>query len=209
MVETDKKRSLILEGAIKRFSHFGINKTTMAEIAEDLSVSKPALYYYFPDKQSLIVAVAHKILTEYLENVERVFETNPETEDALDSFIDLRKVFFQKYFMLHMGEESSEAYLKDPAFSKLIKEAKEKEVSIIAESLKRGVREGKYKQIDAEKKAALLLEVLMGLRVCVRHDRSPFPDEDTFEEILNKQKDVANIFLNGLKDYSNAGKDIK
>ena len=62
MTESDRKRGLILDGAIKRFSHFGINKTTMAEIAEDLSVTKPALYYYFPDKQSIIVAVADKII---------------------------------------------------------------------------------------------------------------------------------------------------
>jgi AcrR family transcriptional regulator len=52
MVETDKKRDVIIEGAIKRFIHYGINKTTMNEIAEDLSVSKPSLYYYFPDKNS-------------------------------------------------------------------------------------------------------------------------------------------------------------
>ncbi len=44
MAETDKKRDVIIEGAIKRFIHYGINKTTMNEIAEDLSVSKPSLY---------------------------------------------------------------------------------------------------------------------------------------------------------------------
>ena len=63
MVEADKKSELILEGAIKRFAHFGINKTSMAEIAEDLSLSKPALYYYYPDKQSLILAVAERLIT--------------------------------------------------------------------------------------------------------------------------------------------------
>ncbi|WP_262496286.1 TetR/AcrR family transcriptional regulator [Daejeonella oryzae] len=44
--------------AIKRFCHFGISKTSMAEIAEDLSMSKTAMYYYFPDKQNIILAVA-------------------------------------------------------------------------------------------------------------------------------------------------------
>lgn len=52
MIVADKKREQIIEGAIKRFSHFGINKTTMNDIAEDLAVSKPSLYYYFPIKNT-------------------------------------------------------------------------------------------------------------------------------------------------------------
>lgn len=62
MAETDKKRELIIEGAIKRFIHYGINKTTMNEIAEDMSVSKPSLYYYFPDKTSLILGVFYQFV---------------------------------------------------------------------------------------------------------------------------------------------------
>ena len=34
----------------------------MNEIAEDLSISKASLYYYFPDKLNLYGAVLHKII---------------------------------------------------------------------------------------------------------------------------------------------------
>ena len=44
----DEKRSRILEVAKRRFSHYGLAKTTMAEIAKDLAFSKALLYYYFP-----------------------------------------------------------------------------------------------------------------------------------------------------------------
>ncbi|RYZ16531.1 MAG: TetR family transcriptional regulator, partial [Chitinophagaceae bacterium] len=36
---TDQKRESILEAAIRRFAHFGVSKTTMNEIAADLSIS--------------------------------------------------------------------------------------------------------------------------------------------------------------------------
>lgn len=50
----DEKRVKILDVAKKRFAHYGLAKTTMAEIAKDLAFSKALLYYYFPDKNSLL-----------------------------------------------------------------------------------------------------------------------------------------------------------
>ncbi|HEU4470022.1 MAG TPA: TetR family transcriptional regulator, partial [Flavisolibacter sp.] len=60
------KQEHIVEAAIRRFSHFGIAKTTMTEIADDLSLSKQSLFYYFPDKQSLVLAVREKLTENYL-----------------------------------------------------------------------------------------------------------------------------------------------
>lgn len=53
----DSKVVIILEAARKRFAHFGISKTTMNEIAADIGMSKASLYYYFPDKEKLFVAL--------------------------------------------------------------------------------------------------------------------------------------------------------
>jgi AcrR family transcriptional regulator len=202
MVEADKKREMILKGAIKRFSHFGINKTSMAEIADDLSVSKPALYYYFPDKQSLILAVADKIITEYLCTVERNFLENSNHEDALMNLIEIRRNFFQKYFMLHMEEEYSDAYLRDKALIQLMQATKEKEINILAESFDRGIAEGEINDINTVRTSELLIDTLRGLRSCMRTEKMIFPDSSSFEAILNKQKEVARIFLHGIKNYS-------
>ena len=207
MVEADRKREMILEGAIKRFSHFGINKTSMAEIAEDLSVSKPALYYYFPDKQSLILAVADKISSEYLENVERNFLNHTDQEDALMNLIEIRRNFVQKYFMLHMEEDYSDAYLKDQAFIQLLQAKKEKEVNILAESFRKGVAEGTLRDIDTVRTSELLLDTMRGLRACMRTEKMIFPDPLSFEDILAKQKEVARIFLYGIKQHSHGTAD--
>ncbi|NEU09658.1 TetR/AcrR family transcriptional regulator [Flavihumibacter sp. R14] len=202
MVEADKKRELIIEGAIKRFSHFGVNKTSMAEIAEDLSLSKPALYYYFPDKQNLILGVTGKIISEYLCDVEKNFEAYSNQEDALMNLIEIRRNFFQQYFMLHMEENYSDAYLRDNAFIQLMCTAKEKEVSILAGSLKKGIAKGELREIDTVRTAELLLDTLRGLRSCMRTEKMIFPDSSAFEDILNKQKEVARIFLYGIKNHS-------
>ena len=209
MIEADKKRKLILEGAIKRFSHFGINKTSMAEIAEDFSLSKPALYYYFPDKQNLILAVADRISNEYLESVERTFLEHSNQEEALMNLIELRRNFFQKYFMLHMDEDYSDAYLKDPAIIELMRNIKGRETGIIARGFRRGITLGEIREIDTIRTSELLLDTLRGLKSCMRSDKVIFPDASTFEEVLNKQKEVARIFLYGIKNYSDGRADTK
>lgn len=209
MVEADKKSELILEGAIKRFAHFGINKTSMAEIAEDLSLSKPALYYYYPDKQSLILAVAERIITEYLDKVDQTFPEQPNLDEALINLIELRRNFFQKYFMLHMEEEYSGAYLKDPAFIKLMQRTKEREVAIISRGFQRGIDRAEIRDIDTVRTSELLLDTLRGLRACMKNEKVIFPDADSFEQVLTKQKEVARIFLYGIKDYSDGRTDSK
>ena len=46
------KVKLIIEASQRRFGLYGIEKTSMREIADDLKLSKASLYYYFPDKES-------------------------------------------------------------------------------------------------------------------------------------------------------------
>ncbi|RYF88533.1 MAG: TetR/AcrR family transcriptional regulator, partial [Chitinophagaceae bacterium] len=53
---TVSKQDQIVEAALRRFSHFGIAKTSFTEVAEDLGLSKQALSHYFNDKQGLVQA---------------------------------------------------------------------------------------------------------------------------------------------------------
>lgn len=202
MVVADKKKELIVDGAIKRFSHFGVNKTSMAEIADDLSLSKPALYYYFPDKLSLITEVADKISSTYLDDLENTFLKTGSLESALMDLIEIRKNFFQKYFMLHMEEDYSDAYLKDPALVKLMQSIKDREIKIIAQGFQAGISSGELGEIDPVKTTELLLDTLRGLSSCMRSEKMILPDSATLEQVYRKQKEVAVIFLNGLKKHS-------
>ena len=56
-MERMERREHILEAAVRRFAHFGVQKTTMTEIADDLGMSKEALFYYCTDKHSVTRAV--------------------------------------------------------------------------------------------------------------------------------------------------------
>jgi AcrR family transcriptional regulator len=59
MDEKEQTRALILDAAGKRFRHYGYQKTTMAEIARDLSMSTGNLYRFYPSKLDIAEAHAH------------------------------------------------------------------------------------------------------------------------------------------------------
>jgi AcrR family transcriptional regulator len=59
MDEKAQTRALILDAAGKRFRHYGYQKTTMAEIARDLSMSTGNLYRFYPSKLDIAEAHAH------------------------------------------------------------------------------------------------------------------------------------------------------
>src|SRR4051812_7295292 len=85
----DKKRDSIIDAAQKRFLHFGVDKTTMHEIAEDLSISKASLYYYFPYKLNLYGGVLKKIIeAEQVKETALINEKN--VLKAINKFLDAR-----------------------------------------------------------------------------------------------------------------------
>ncbi len=69
----------ILITAARIFAEKGFEATSMREIAEACSVTKPALYYYFPDKNHLFVEIIKTVgdySFQYLTEIEKS-EINP------------------------------------------------------------------------------------------------------------------------------------
>lgn len=200
MQEADRKREQIIEGAIKRFSHFGINKTTMNDIADDLSVSKPSLYYYFPDKKSLIVGVIDKVFKDYFDMLNKNLNENDNLETTLFGSIDVRNSFFEKYFMLKISEGVPDLLWDDDVKEKL-DSLKEKEINLFATIFSGAQQRGEIQQNDMRHLASLYLESLMGLtNMCVMAEHKKImPEKKMLKEVANKQKALSAIFARGLK----------
>jgi TetR/AcrR family transcriptional regulator len=66
----DIKRAAVLAHAAKLFADQGYDRTSMAEIAQALGVSKALFYHYFPAKDALLFAIIHNHLSELVAAVE-------------------------------------------------------------------------------------------------------------------------------------------
>lgn len=72
MKNNDRKLQII-KAAEKRFARHGFHKTNMDEIARDIRIGKPTLYYYFESKDALYIEVIKWEFDNYLETVHNIF----------------------------------------------------------------------------------------------------------------------------------------
>lgn len=199
------KQDHIVEAAIKRFSHFGINKTTLTEIADDLSVSKPLLFYYFNDKNSLIAAVAGKIIQESMEGFETALQQAHSVEEGLLSIVEVKREYFKKYYLLAIQSDGVDINKIPPEIKELFVGARKKTEKLISALLEKGVQQKALKPLDPEKTSHLLVETLSAFEYCIK-GRKAVPEMHDIDEMFNKQKEVLEMFINGLKSQTTAGK---
>lgn len=87
MTEIDT-HSQILTAAEERFSLYGYNKTTMAEIAGDCNMSAANLYRYFENKLDIGAALANQCLLEKEHELELIItDDSMSCADKLQAFV--------------------------------------------------------------------------------------------------------------------------
>jgi len=198
MTTVDDKRNQIIDVALRRFSHFGIAKTSMSEIADDLKLSKANLYYYFPDKFSLIEAIAYRIVDESDTAIYAVMETTPGTLEVLHRILDLRQEALDKYYMLFLNLQ--EMNINEERWVNLSKQLFQREVDIISRIFERGINRNELVTFSVQETSELYVAIIRGLTMfCGQCMPTALPDREEINRIVAKQKQVASIFINGIK----------
>lgn len=57
-------REAIVEAMLALVAEHGLEKTSLSMVAEQIGISKPAIYYYFPSKESLVDYIFDELLGE-------------------------------------------------------------------------------------------------------------------------------------------------
>jgi AcrR family transcriptional regulator len=73
----------ILDVSLQLFMQVGFENTYMDEVAQKAGVTKPAIYYYFKDKQALFKAAAQQFLSQMEQMMSPEGEEIPPLEDLL------------------------------------------------------------------------------------------------------------------------------
>ncbi len=82
------KRQVVLRTAARTYSRRGFHETTLADIAEELNVSKPTLYYYFRSKDEILFE-CHRLAIEAITAADRPMPSAQEASgmQRLDEFL--------------------------------------------------------------------------------------------------------------------------
>jgi AcrR family transcriptional regulator len=198
--ERSNKVQSIIEAAQDRFGLYGIEKTSMREIADDLKLSKASLYYYFPDKESLYRAVVEKEQNVFLKSISEKILNIQEPGKLLREYVITRLSYFRT--LLNLSRLRLEAYSDiRPVFRETIRLFREKEKEIIIRIFEKGINMGIFSVKDTDETASLFLDLLKGLRMSVVNDKKMLSiDQEEYDLLLEKTVAFTDIFINGLKN---------
>jgi TetR/AcrR family transcriptional regulator len=195
----DLRREAIIDAAIKRFAHFGVGKTTMTEIGNDLSLSKASLYYYFPDKLSLYAAVLRTITQQSEKKDEELLQKEPDPKKAILLFLELRTDFIIKYHNILEYLRTYTPTTIPPALDSIFVHLRHRELRRITDIIEKGKTSGQFSIENPARTAELFFDFLDGFRYTIfSRNGTVFPDKKQFQAILKKEKEFATIFFNGL-----------
>lgn len=195
----EEKRLLIIEAAVRRFGHFGIAKTTMSEIAADLSMSKALLYYYFPDKNHLCAAALEYVIEQSFDAAQPALHAIYDCREALLFVLDRRMEFVKNHYnLLEYSVGSPQHVPKEiiPVFAR----AREIQTKLFADILQKGIDAGQLEGMDVDEVAMMLLYSIEGMRFSILKNTGGliFPSKEEFENILHLQKKMVSILVRGL-----------
>ncbi len=124
-VQHELKRMAILRTAGRLFNQNGFRETSLNDLADELQVTKPTLYYYVENKEDILFQCLLTAITQLLDKTEEIENSDLPGMDKLVRFIHVFTSVFDDEFgrcLSHPGPEPlSEKYLSqiDPFYFRL------------------------------------------------------------------------------------------
>lgn len=192
MKKSDLKRVEIIETAQRRFLDIGYNKTTMAEIADDLSMSAANLYRFFKSKQDIAAACAERCLGERGECLNGIVERRGLTAgEKLLAFVleDIRYTYERE----NEPKVNELIAIVTREHKEIVLSKVESQCQLIAEIIDQGNASGEFNVADVAKTASAIHSSLTLFEVPLF---LPLFTKEQFEKMAS---DLVELLLMGLK----------
>jgi AcrR family transcriptional regulator len=197
--ENNEKLERILTAAQKRFALYGLEKTAMREIADDVNMSKAALYYYFQDKNELFHAVIEKEQELYFVLLHATMKEIQDPSEKLKAYVKIRNEYMRKFMNLSKLRYESFLELK-PLLADIFKILKERELDLLSNILEEGNTQGLFYVKDIRQTTEVFMEILISLRWRLYHKNITINVEsDVFAETEQHMRHFLDIFIRGIK----------
>lgn len=165
------RKELILKVAKERFAKYGFKKTTMNEIAADLKMGKPTLYYYFPTKEQIFEEVLKFEIDEF-QNALKEIEKNENLtiEGKLKLYFDVRLKTFSDQSNLYRLQIDAVSLMHILDSKSLYFKLIDIENEFLRTILLKAIPQSKNKEEEAERLANYLSTYARGILLMFRID---------------------------------------
>lgn len=187
----DESKNAIVQTAKTLFQRFGYKKTSVNDIAKALGKVKSVIYYYFPDKESLLRAVIDEEVGKLIWSIDDAVKKASTPEEKLRAYALSRTLEIER-----LSREYARFQQEYDQLFPLIKEVHQRyddfERTILKSILEDGMERGVFQKTDAELLASAILLWLKG----VETQLSSFENEKALREVVEH---LAHVLLFGIK----------
>ncbi|HPW68911.1 MAG: TetR/AcrR family transcriptional regulator [Desulfomonilia bacterium] len=155
----EEKLTRIYEAGLRVFARYGYRRTRVEDIADELGMTKGNLYLYVKDKRDLYEkAVSHGLL-QWQAMVARSIE---KIDDVCEQFLALCR---KGYTYLSRDVSLRSVLINDPSIFPLssredrFAEINRASMDLLRSVLTRGIREGRFREVDVDHLAELLYSI--------------------------------------------------
>ncbi len=191
----------ILTSAQKLFGHYGLSKTTMNNIADDIGISKASLYYYFKDKENVFIAVAEKEQEYFVQEMKKKIDSTNKSELVLIGYVDLRLRLLKKLLTLGKFSQGNYSEVK-PLLATTMRKFRLEEMKMIADIIREGVNRKEFSVKQIDKHAEFFINTLRSIRQMTVTDYTESGtieiSPEKYRKLIQQSKMFTELFIKGI-----------
>ena len=203
MSKKEQVKEKIGRSAMQCFKKFGLDKTTLDDIAKAVGFNKASLYYYYKNKEDIFIEVAIKEGEQYLELLQEKTLLKKGVENKVWFYMQSRFDYYKN--VLNMNRVSSDTLNKIlPKFFELYDAMMKQEKTFLSQVIKRAVENGELIKNNTDKIADVLINISDALKHS-EEQKAILKNEDSvdYTQGISDMKFWYPLFLKGLKSSTN------
>jgi AcrR family transcriptional regulator len=188
--------------AMRCFSKYGLDKTTLDDIAKEVGLNKASLYYYYKNKEDIFLEVAIKEGQDFLAELQTKTLVKKNTEERVNFYLRERINYYKN--ILNMNRVSVETLHKMlPRFFELFDSITKAEVQFLSKIIREGLKKKELVRVNPDILASSLIAMNDALKHHAEHKaKLKNQDEIDYTEILQEMKFLLSLIFKGLNQNS-------
>lgn len=174
----EQTRQRILAKADELVRHFGLAKTTVADIAAALGMSPANIYKSFPSKDAIIEAVAEQALAELKRTIDAAITSAPGALASVDS-LALAVFRWQNQYIRHEPQMFQLLFTANVEHWNCVRDFKKFLLQKVTEIIEAGTKSDEFHISEVGATARVLVDCLA---VVIEPTASPDPDNKLTEK---------------------------
>lgn len=199
MSKKEQVKEKIGRSAMQCFKKFGLDKTTLDDIAKAVGFNKASLYYYYKNKEDIFIEVAIKEGEQYLELLQEKTLLKKGVENKVWFYMQSRFDYYKN--VLNMNRVSSDTLNKIlPKFFELYDAMMKQEKKFLSQVIKRAVENGELIKNNTDKIAVVLINISDALKHS-EEQKAILKNEDSvdYTQGISDMKFLVSLIFKGLK----------